>query len=258
MTPLGIVGLGRVGSVFARCAHAAGRDVRVFERGEPVGALGGPIVVCTRADDLEDVIARTAPAARPDLVLVQNGLLAPLLARHGLSGVTQGVLYFAATARDGRAEPGGDSLLWGPHAGEVVAVLRAGDVPARVVPDAGDFRREAAFKLGWNAVFGLLGERFGEAVGETLARHDDLVAALCTELAPALGVAFGAEVPADALHERLVAYSSSIPGFRAGVKELAWRNGILARTARAHALPTPLHDRLLAELGRADVDGWLA
>jgi hypothetical protein len=48
-----------------------------------------PLQVCTRNDDLDDVIARTSPQRRKDLVFLQNGILEPLLAKHGLEGNTQ-------------------------------------------------------------------------------------------------------------------------------------------------------------------------
>lgn len=45
--------------------------------------------VCTRNDDLEDVISRTPPARREDLVFLQNGVLGPFLDKHGLAKNTQ-------------------------------------------------------------------------------------------------------------------------------------------------------------------------
>lgn len=45
--------------------------------------------VCTRNDDLEDVISRTPPGRREDLVFLQNGVLGPLLEKHGLAKNTQ-------------------------------------------------------------------------------------------------------------------------------------------------------------------------
>lgn len=256
MTPFVVVGAGRVGNVFLRCARAAGREVVVPPKGAPLHATGGPLLVCTRADDLSDVVHATEPAARPDLVFVQNGLLAPFLARHGLAENTQGVLYFAATARDGRAEPGAESLFWGRHAEEIVGVLRAGEVPARAIADAREYRREAAIKLAWNAIFGLLGERFGEDVGASAAREEE-VRVLSAELAPVLARALDTDVPPDLLAARCLAYARAIPTFRASVKELRWRNGALARAARAAGLRTPRHDAILGELGRSDVAPWL-
>ncbi|MFN7144104.1 MAG: ketopantoate reductase family protein [Myxococcota bacterium] len=252
-----VVGAGRVGSAFVRAAEGLGVPVEIVGRaggvaGGPPPAPGShPILVCTRADDLEDVLARTPDERRRDLVFVQNGMIAPLLARHGLAGNTQGLVYFAATSRQGPIEPGAPSLFHGPHAAAIVAMLDAAGIPARVVPDREAFAREVATKLAWNLVFGLLGERFGETVGESATRRRDLVETLAAEAAPVLSRALGAEVPVAPLVERLVAYSLGIPTFRASVKELRWRNGWLAEAARAANIATPLHDRLLAETGHA-------
>src|SRR5687767_1017449 len=43
-----------------------------------------PTQVCTRNDDLANVIERTPPARRQDLVFLQNGILGPFLEQHGL------------------------------------------------------------------------------------------------------------------------------------------------------------------------------
>lgn len=45
--------------------------------------------VCTRNDDLEDVISRTPASRREDLVFLQNSVLGPLLEKHGLAKNTQ-------------------------------------------------------------------------------------------------------------------------------------------------------------------------
>jgi len=252
-----VVGAGRVGSAFVRAATAAGLPVDVVRREGPTdplraGAIGTPILVCTRADALADIIAATAPARRADLVFVQNGMIRPLLAAHGLEGATQGLLYFAATSRAGPVEPGAPSLFWGPHAPAVVALLTGAGIPAAVLTDRDEFSREIGVKLAWNAIFGLLGERWDEAVGETLARRPDAVAALAAELAPILARGLDTTIPVPALVDRLRAYSASIPTFQARVRELPWRSGWIFRAARSYALPTPLHDHLLAETGHAD------
>jgi ketopantoate reductase len=251
-----VVGAGRVGSAFVRAAESAGLAVDVVRREGPddplrSGAIGTPILVCTRADALEGVIAATAPARRADLVFVQNGMIRPLLAAHGLADATQGLLYFAATSRTGPVEPGAPSLFWGPHAAAVAALLHGAHIPAAVLTDRREFSREIGTKLAWNAIFGLLGERFDESVGETLARRPDALAALAAELAQVLERGLDTTIPAQALVDRLLAYSASIPTFQARVRELPWRSGWIFRAARSYALATPLHDHLLAETGYA-------
>lgn len=240
-----IIGPGRVGHVLHACAERSSTPVTFARRGEPIS--GDLLLVCTRADDLAAVIDATPVALRPHLVFLQNGLLRPFLLERGLADNTQGLLYFAATARDGRAEPGAPSLFFGPHAATLVTLLTAGSLPARALADADELGREVAVKLCWNVIFGLLGQRFDEPVGTSADRS--LVRDLVLELTPALASAVGAPLEPDALLARILAYSREIPDFRASVKELRWRNGAVRTAARAGGLATPLHDRLLAEVG---------
>ncbi len=242
-----VVGAGRVGSAMVRAAEAAGVPVTVVGRGGDGlahVAPGAPIVVCTRADDLDEVLRAVPTLHRPHLVFVQNGMILPFLRDHGLAHATLGLIYFAATSRQGPIEPGAPSLFHGRHAAELVAVLDAAGIPAREVPRWEEFAKEIAVKLAWNIVFGLLGDTFDETVGETATRHHAEVEALGREVAPVLAAAVRAPVPADELVERLVAYSLGIPTFRAAVKELRWRNGWLAAFASRLGIATPKHDRL--------------
>ncbi len=207
-------------------------------RGEPI-PVDAPIVVCTRNDDVEAVIRATPEAARSDLVFVQNGVLAPILARYGLDDATQGVLWFAAADRSGRAEPGPPSWFWGRHAEGMVDLLRGLALPAEVLPDRGSLGVAIRHKLLWNVVYGLLGERYGVPVGQVPEAE---VRALVIELAPVL------QVPADPGPH--LAYAASIPTFPASVKEWAWRNGYVRARAEAAGIATPRHDALLAAVGR--------
>lgn len=218
-----IVGAGRVGHVFAR---AGGTLVR---RGEPI-PNGAPIVVCTRNDDVEAVIAATPATSRASLVFVQNGILRPLLTKWGLRSATVGVLYFAASDLSGNAVPGPPSRFAGPNASVMIAMLRRLGLPAE---RSTDIDGDAARKLLWNVVYGVLGEAHDAPVGEV---PEEDVRRLVDELAPVLGVAPDAEP--------LLAYAGSIPDFRASVKEWRWRNGYVRERARALGLATPFHDRL--------------
>ncbi|MES2641602.1 MAG: hypothetical protein V4850_19075 [Myxococcota bacterium] len=249
-----VVGPGRVGSAFVRAAEKAGIATVAVGRADQTALTtshpGVPIVVCTRADDLAAVIAATAPENRADLVFVQNGMIRPLLTAHGLAENTQGLVYFAATSRTAPVEPGAPSLFWGPHAAAIVAMLAADRIPARVVTDRDEFAREIGAKLAWNVIFGLLGQRFDQPVGETVRRRRPEVVALAKEIVPVLARALDTPIPVRPLVEGLLAYSARIPTFRATVKELAWRNGWVAGAARSFGLATPLHDKLLRETER--------
>lgn len=239
-----VLGQGRVGG--ALVARARQRGVEV----QPVGREGsvpdtGPILVCTRADDLDAVVARVAPERRADLVFVQNGMLRTWLAERGVTGATRGLLFLAVPARGAPLSPGGPSPFCGQHAAAVVAWLTALDVPAREVAPAA-FAVIEAEKLLWNTVYGLLSEVLGVTVGEVADAHGAEAAALAAELTPLLVPALGVPLDPAALAAGMAAYSRSIAGWRGAVKEWRWRNGWFVAAAERAGVATPVHDGWLA------------
>ncbi len=253
-----LVGAGRVGSVFARGAAALGATVAVAERGAPIRpAPGVPVFVCTRADDLDGVLGVLAPRARADLCLVQNGYLDGWRRSRGLpDAITQGTIWFAATARDGRADPGGTSLFHGPHAAFAVSLLRAAGVPAAEAPDARSLSRDQALKLAWNAFYGAscaAAARAGAPASVGSVPRDQ-VRALVEELLPALELGYGVALAGpDDTTDALVAYTARIPTFVAGLREVPWRNGALLELGRRAGVAAPRHEALL-RAGGADPD----
>ena len=256
---LTVVGIGRGGSVVVRVAREAGVEVETVTRTAGQAALArapregagtAPILVCTRADDLTAVIEATHPARRTDLVFVQNGMIVPLLARHGLQRATQGVLYFAATARDGVAAPGATSFFYGPHAAPIAALLNEAAIPAQAVPSWEAFAVEIGAKLCWNVIFGALCDRWDAPVGTVAAGHAEAVGHLASEIAPVVAHALEAPLEPAPLLARLLAYSEQIPSFRASVREFEWRNGWVAAHAATHGFSTPQHAALLGLLGQ--------
>ena len=124
---------GRVGAALAEAA-ARTPEVKAVAgvlRGQAVpGAPGsGPVLVATHAGDLGDVIHQTLPARRRDLVFLQNGAVAPVLAESGLQENTQALLYLSAGAS------GDDGLVDGGQ-----TVVRAGiwaEATQRILAEAG-------------------------------------------------------------------------------------------------------------------------
>ncbi|KAK9864249.1 hypothetical protein WJX84_004690, partial [Apatococcus fuscideae] len=86
-----VVGGGRVGQALVDM----GENDKMVRRGQIVDGPEGPIVVCTRNDDLESVVNATPEPRRKDLVFIQNGMLQPWLAERGLADNTQVLVYFA-------------------------------------------------------------------------------------------------------------------------------------------------------------------
>ena len=243
-----LVGSGRLGSSLARRANERGVTVQVIRRGETL-FLGKepprtPVLVAVRNDDLTSVLAQCPLDRWGDLVFMQNGMLRPWIAEHGLADNSRGIVYFAAAARDGEIIEGGRSVFTGPHAAAVVAWFDALGIGADVVAWT-TFANVEFEKLVWNSIFGLLSESHGCTVGEVVRYHRAEVAAITDEF---LGVgqrALGVRTDGLSLLERLCVYSLSIEGFRGSLREWRWRNGWFVEAAQQFGLAMPVHDAAL-------------
>ena len=243
-----LLGAGRIGTALYRAARERGRSARCIDRTTGWEALeegpGEPVLVCTRNDDLVEVVARVPERRKPDLVFVQNGAVRPWLDRQGLGACGRGLLYFAVTERHGAIQPGRTSWFSGAHADALASLLtELGAASVAVEPDV--FRGVEYEKLLWLCLMGPLCERLQESVDVVATRAEAEVRALCAELAPLAGV----DLDSHALADRLLDYSRSLPGYRASVKEWRWRNGSLVAASRATQIATPLHEELLRATG---------
>jgi ketopantoate reductase len=247
-----IIGAGRIGGALARRSEERGIAASLVtrERGWQAleGPAGAPIVVATRNDDLDEVLARVPARRREDLVLVQNGMLRPWIAAHGLGAVSRGLLFFAVARAGASIEVGAPSPFMGRQAGAIVRWLAAIEVPAIEV-EAAEFAAVELEKLIWNAAFGLLCEVYSATVGEVIAAHEAELRALVAEMAAVGAAALEVRLAVEPLVARLCAYSRSISGYRGAVKEWRWRNGWFVAEAARLAVATPVHARLLARRG---------
>lgn len=251
-----LIGAGRIGGALHRRALDRGCAGALVTRTEGWGLLdvpaGRPIVVCTRNDDLTDVLSHVPTHRRDDLVFVQNGALRTFLASHGLSNATRGLLFVAVPARGDDLNPGGESPFYGGHADAVAGWMRQLALPARAVGATG-FAELELEKLLWNSCFGLLGSVWEKPVGELVRHHHDELAMLMGEYLDVGAAALGVQIDGAAMLASLEAYSLSIPTFPARAREWPWRNGWFEVEAAARGVAMPVHEALVARLtpGRA-------
>ena len=229
-----IIGGGRIGHALDSIAE---HSVLVC-RGEPIPDLPGPIIVCTRNDDLAAVVAAVSSHRRADLVFVQNGMVESWLDSQGLSDASQALLYFAVSKVGAQPQDGGGSVVRGPRAAEFAALLHRGGLQCTVV-ERSEYRRQMAEKFLWNCIFGVLCDHFDCTVGEAVQLHKEALTELTVELASQTFSQLGEEWDL-AIVDRLCDYSLTIPDYRAAVKEWSWRNGWLWDLG-----PGPVHRRLL-------------
>ncbi|XP_058195764.1 uncharacterized protein LOC131312055 isoform X2 [Rhododendron vialii] len=257
VVPAVIVGGGRVGRALQEMGN--GDDVLV-RRGEPVPLdFAGPILICTRNDDLEAVLQSTPQSRWSDLVFFQNGMLEPWFHSKGLGDADQVLAYFAISKLgeppiDGKTDtnPEGLTAAFGKWASAVAARLHAGGLSCKVL-DKDAFQKQMLEKLIWISAFMLVGALHpGATVGVVEKEFRSEVCSLVTELAAAAAAEKGI-VFENGMEDRLCAYSRTVAHFPTAVKEFKWRNGWLYSLSEKAITegkpdPCPLHTAWLKEL----------
>ncbi|CAN0278404.1 unnamed protein product, partial [Ascophyllum nodosum] len=282
MAGAAIVGRGRIGN--ALFDMGGGKDT-LIGRGDEVPDGEGPIYVCTRNDDLENVISRTPVSRREDLVFLQNGVLRPLLEKHGLESNTQArttrqggwmlcqaLIYFAVSKKgetplDGvtDANPEGLNSTCGKWANEFKERLAKSGLTCHVLPE--DRRDRTALprkrwrpsytakvfeKHIWICAFMVCGAFHKCNIGEVEVNHSDEVRALISEMQAAISAEYGVTFE-EGVQDRLCAYARSVAHYPAALKEYSWRNGffweISAKAKKENKDdPCPLHSKLLQQV----------
>ena len=225
---ISIVGAGRIGQSFTKIRNQDGIEVVLLRRGDHTPLPTGPIVVCTRNDDLQAVLDWVPSERRRDLIFVQNGMLQTWLAQQSLDSATQALLYIAVSRVGEEPVDGGRSVVTGPRSADVVDLMKALNLSCRAVTKS-QFLLEMLEKLLWNCVFGLLCQVYDVSVGSVVEYHRDQVRTLTVELLQVACTALNLELPSpteqEALIERLCEYSLTIASYKGAVKEWKWRNG---------------------------------
>jgi len=241
-----VVGAGRIGTLLASAKGDELAPVRLLRRQDSIeGGKKGPIYVCTRNDDLAEVVAKCPPVRRGDLVFLQNGMLRSFLLEHNLEHATQALVFFAVPRVGDPPADGGGTVVWGPWAAAFAARVRSCGCQCTVLEDKREFDCRMIEKLLWICIFGVLSEsQNGMPVGEIAEKQPDRVRQLVDELAPIAEREVGLEgkhaLDRGQLLQSLLDYSKKIPDFVAGFKEYRWRNGWFIERQR-----TPLHWELV-------------
>mmetsp|Transcript_22039 Transcript_22039/g.36765 ORF Transcript_22039/g.36765 Transcript_22039/m.36765 type:complete len:349 (-) Transcript_22039:234-1280(-) len=231
-----IVGLGRIGHALKGMIPPA-TNVTLVRRGMQISKSGtGPIYVATHNADLPAVVEATPESRLPDLVFVQNGMLAPWLESRGLEGNTLALVYFgAATNELGEVQvtDGGQTVVSGRYAAHMAWLLGEGGVKCQQL-NRTQFQQKSAEKLLWATVFWVICEALGGiTVGQVVESYRPQVRALVAELLPLVQAEVLLEV-AEALEvegvtHNLCEYSTAIqhavPSVQMALAEFDWRNG---------------------------------
>ncbi|KAM0060175.1 hypothetical protein Hdeb2414_s0004g00121291 [Helianthus debilis subsp. tardiflorus] len=145
-----------------------GQDL-VLNTGEPIPIdFPGPILVCTRNDDLDAVLESTPQSRWSDLVFFQDGMLEPWFENKGLIDANQVLPYFDVSRPgeppvDGITDvnPDGLTAAFGKWAPAVASRLHAGGLSCKVLEKEA-FKMKMMERLIWISAFMLTGVRFDE------------------------------------------------------------------------------------------------
>lgn len=244
-----IVGPGRIGSFLAE----NGMNDLVLQRGDAIPPdAPGPVYVCTRNEDLMDVILSCPPEKKEDLVFLQNGFLERFLRQAQCDKNTKANIYFAiptmgAKPIDGITEtdPEGLTAVCGKWEGAFSERLERAGLTCKILKER-DFRRSQMEKLIWISVFNLLGAVHGNiTMGEVARFHVKEATEMSEELASMIRFTLTVGM-LPKIEERLLAYARRVKDFPTALKEFKWRNGFFydySQLAIKNNLPdpTPMH-----------------
>lgn len=225
---ISIVGAGRIGQTLATIGNTEGIEVALLSRGEQTLLPTGPIVLCTRNDDLQGVLQWIPNERRADLIFVQNGMLQTWLIEQSLESVTQALLYIAVAKVGDEPVDGQRSVVTGLMSTDFVQLMTALNLQCTAITKT-QFLLEMLEKLLWNCVFGLLCQVHDSTVGDVVKHRRDQVDSLSIELLNVACNELGLDLPSTdeqtSLTDRLCAYSLSISNYKGAIKEWKWRNG---------------------------------
>lgn len=242
-----IIGGGRIGSLLEK-----GGESLLLKRGDkiPNENEGTPILIATRNDSLDKIIAECPENRLKDLVFLQNGYLDGFLAKKGLSGNTQALLYLSVPALgvepvDGitTVNPEGLTGATGVHAQAFADRLKALGLKCNVLSTE-EYKPAMFEKLIWISTYMLVGVAKGcKSVGEAGSDHKEIVENVINELVKAVSAKEGITFK-DGYVERLAAYTTVVADFPCGVKEFEWRNQYFYKLGDEAC---PIHNGLLRE-----------
>ncbi len=183
--PVVVIGLGEMGSVFARGLLRLGHPVYPVVRGTDIQALAAElpspemVLVAVGEADLQPVLAEIPPAWRDRLALLQNELLPADYA--DLPNPTVISVWF-------EKKKGQDvkvlipSPVFGPRARLLIEALAALDIPAREVADAEAMEFELVLKNLYILTTNIAGLRTGSTVSELWRDHQALARSVARDV----------------------------------------------------------------------------
>ncbi|MBT8129668.1 MAG: hypothetical protein KJP10_06735 [Gammaproteobacteria bacterium] len=206
--PVTVVGMGEMGSVFARGFLRLGYPVHPVVRGIDMSAvedrLGEPelVVIAVAEKDLQAVLLEMPGAWRDRLLLLQNELLPVDWLKHQLDPTVISVWFEKKKGMDSKVII--PSPVFGKHARLVADALATVDITTRVLDSAEDLLFELVLKNVYILTTNISGLETGGTVSELWTQHRSVAMEVANEIIQLQQVLTGRPLDTDRLIQGLV------------------------------------------------------
>ena len=178
--PIVVIGIGEIGSVFARGFLKAGHPVypvtRDMDFNQAINRVPEPVLVLVAVgeNDLQDVLARIPEPWKSHIALIQNELLPQDWQKQDYKNPTVASIWF-------EKKKGQDvkvvvpSPIYGSHAGLMRCALDTLSIPSTILTDEDQLLFELVRKNYYILASNICGLKTGGTVSELWANHKNLV-----------------------------------------------------------------------------------
>ena len=214
--PVVVIGIGELGSVFARGLLRSGHPVYPITRGmnmiEEAKAIPDPalVLVAVAEDDLHSTLDQIPDPWRDKLCLLQNELLPRDWQAHAIHEPTVIAVWF-------EKKKGQDmkvllpSPIYGPQATVIEAALTAIDIPVHALADHDELLYELVRKNVYILTINIAGLIVGGTVSELWRDHQALAREIADEVISIQEWLTDEELPRDRLIEGMLAAFAADP-----------------------------------------------
>jgi len=208
-SPVIVVGMGEMGSVFARGFLRCGHPVIPVTRDMSVEAVAAEypepalVLVAVGEAALQSVLETIPEVWHNKLALLQNELLPSDWQQHPFNNPTVISVWFEK--KKGKdSKPLISSPAWGPSAGLLVYALSSLDIPAHIVDTLDGMTYELVRKNVYIVTTNIAGLKTGGTVSELWAKHEAFAREVAFEVMDVQEALVGHELPRERLIEGML------------------------------------------------------
>lgn len=242
--PIVIIGIGEIGSVFAkgflRTGHPIYPVTRDMDFNQAINRVPEPelVLVAVGENDLQDVLSRIPEPWKSNIALIQNELLPHDWEQQSCQNPTVASIWF-------EKKKGQDvkvvvpSPIFGPHAGLVKTALDALDIPNEILTNKEQLLFELVRKNYYILASNICGLKTGGTVSELWDKHEDFVRETLQDIHAIQEHLAGKELDSEALLNAMLIAFNGDPNHGCMGRSAPARLQRAIEIAKRAAIPTP-------------------